>query len=166
MKKLLNWKPPGNEACYTVYFLPVISKNSCCKLHCQKVPIQNSLHEEGRALLTEPKVESGDVSKQKWDLSSLGNPRKALRGGISKSIFQRPCQFLAINAHKMAPKTGRRLQERARDALTKGLVWSRDRARCRPAYSLVGVRPYYTVCSLLVILKHSCSKLHCQKVST
>ena len=33
------------------------------------------------------------------------DPRKALRGGISKSIIQRPCQFLAINAHKMAPRT-------------------------------------------------------------
>jgi len=31
--------------------------------------------------------------------------RKALRGGISKSIIQRPCQFLATNAHKMAPTT-------------------------------------------------------------
>ena len=33
------------------------------------------------------------------------SPRKALRGGISKSILQRPDQFLAINAHKMAPRT-------------------------------------------------------------
>ena len=32
-------------------------------------------------------------------------PRKALRGGISKSILQRPCQFWAKNVHKMAPKT-------------------------------------------------------------
>ena len=32
-------------------------------------------------------------------------PRKALRGDISKSILQRPCHFLAINAHKMAPRT-------------------------------------------------------------
>ena len=26
-------------------------------------------------------------------------------GGISKSILLRPCHFLAINAHKMAPRT-------------------------------------------------------------
>ena len=32
-------------------------------------------------------------------------PLKALRGGITKSIRQRPCQFLAINAHEMAPRT-------------------------------------------------------------
>jgi len=32
-------------------------------------------------------------------------PRKALRGGISKSILQRPWRFLAINAPKMAPRT-------------------------------------------------------------
>jgi hypothetical protein len=45
-------------------------------------------------------------------------PPRALRGGISKSIFQRRCQYLAINAHKMAPRTGRWLQERGRDAPT------------------------------------------------
>ena len=50
-------------------------------------------------------------------------PRKALRGGISKSIIQRPCQFLAINAHKMAPRTSKGLQERAWDAPTKGHLW-------------------------------------------
>ena len=50
-------------------------------------------------------------------------PRKALRGGISKSILQRPCQFLAINAHKMAPTTTRWLQERPWNAPTKGLLW-------------------------------------------
>jgi len=45
-------------------------------------------------------------------------PPKALRGGISKSILQRPCQFLAINAHEMAPRTKRWLQERRRDTPT------------------------------------------------
>ena len=55
-------------------------------------------------------------------------PRKALRGGISKSIPQRPCHFLAINAHKMAPRTSKGLQERAWDAPTKGLLWIRLRA--------------------------------------
>ena len=45
-------------------------------------------------------------------------PPRALRGGISKSIFQRRCQYLAINAHEMAPRTGRWLQERGRDAPT------------------------------------------------
>ena len=46
------------------------------------------------------------------------SPRKALRGGISKSILKGPCQFLSINAHKMAPRTGRWLQERGRDTPT------------------------------------------------
>ena len=45
-------------------------------------------------------------------------PPKALRGGISKSILHRPCQFLAINAHEMAPRTKRWLQERRRDTPT------------------------------------------------
>jgi len=51
------------------------------------------------------------------------SPRKALRGGIPKSIFKRPCQFLAINAHTMAPRTTHWLQERHCDAATKGLAW-------------------------------------------
>ena len=39
--------------------------------------------------------------------------------GVSqKSIFNRPCQFLATNAHKMAPRTSKGLQERAWDAPT------------------------------------------------
>ena len=45
-------------------------------------------------------------------------PRKALRGGISKSFFQRPCHFLAMNAHKMAPRTNQWLQERTWNAPT------------------------------------------------
>ena len=47
-----------------------------------------------------------------------GGRARALRGGISKSIFQRRCQYLAINAHEMAPRMGRWLQERGRDAPT------------------------------------------------
>jgi hypothetical protein len=47
-----------------------------------------------------------------------GDPPKVLRGSISKSILQRPCQFLAINAHKMAPRTSKGLQERAWEAPT------------------------------------------------
>ena len=50
-------------------------------------------------------------------------PPRALRGGISKSFFERPCQFLTINAHKMAPRTSKRLKERAWDTPTKGLLW-------------------------------------------
>ena len=41
----------------------------------------------------------------------------------SKVIFGRYRQLLAINAHKMAPSTGRWLQERVWDAPTKGLQW-------------------------------------------
>ena len=48
----------------------------------------------------------------------LNIPPKVLRGGISKSILQRPCQFLAINSRKMAPRTSKGLQERAWDAPT------------------------------------------------
>ena len=39
--------------------------------------------------------------------------------GVSqKSIFKRPCRFLAMNTHKMAPRTSKGLQERAWDAPT------------------------------------------------
>ena len=54
-------------------------------------------------------------------------PRKALRGGISKSILQRSYRFLAINAKKMAPRTHQWLQDRTWDAPTKGLAWERLR---------------------------------------
>ena len=39
--------------------------------------------------------------------------------GVSqKSILNRACQVLAINAHEMAPRTRRWLQERGRDTPT------------------------------------------------
>ena len=50
-------------------------------------------------------------------------PRKALRGGMSKTFFKKCCQLLAINAHKMAPRTSQGLQERAWNTPTKGLEW-------------------------------------------
>ena len=51
--------------------------------------------------------------------ADTGHIHARLLVGVSqKSIFKRPCQFLAINAHKMAPITGRWLQERGRDAPT------------------------------------------------
>ena len=50
-------------------------------------------------------------------------PRKALRGGMSKSFFKRCCQLLVINTHKLAPRTSQGLQERAWDAPMKGLEW-------------------------------------------
>ena len=53
----------------------------------------------------------------------FAGPPEVLRGGISKSILQGPCQFLAINAHIMAPRTNQWLQERTWNAPTKGLLW-------------------------------------------
>ena len=38
-------------------------------------------------------------------LSHTNHPRPFV-GVSQKSIFNRPCQVLAINAHKMAPRTG------------------------------------------------------------
>ena len=52
------------------------------------------------------------------EAAMMGGPPRALHEGISKSIFQRRCQYLAINAHEMAPRTGQRLQERVWDTPT------------------------------------------------
>ena len=49
----------------------------------------------------------------------------------SKVIFGRFRQLLAINAHKMAPRTGKRLQERTWDTLTKGLLWIIGMPSCK-----------------------------------
>ena len=60
-----------------------------------------------RILLTCPSPHPYEPPYVHTVLPTVGpmDPREALRGGISKSILQRPCQFLAINAHKMAPRT-------------------------------------------------------------
>ena len=45
--------------------------------------------------------------------------------GVSqKSIFKRPCQVLAINANKMAPRPPQGLQDRPWNAPMKGLLWA------------------------------------------
>ena len=49
--------------------------------------------------------------------SAQSHPRPFV-GVSQQSIFKRPSQVLAINAHKMAPRTSKRLQERAWDAPT------------------------------------------------
>ena len=50
---------------------------------------------------------------------SEGNIHPRSFVGVSqKSIFKRPCQVLAINAHKMAPKPHQRLQNRTWDTPT------------------------------------------------
>ena len=46
-------------------------------------------------------------------------------GVFSKSMVEIFCQRLAINAHKMAPRTRQWLQERGSDTPTKGLPWFR-----------------------------------------
>jgi len=53
----------------------------------------------------------------RWTDCFLPHPRPFV-GVSQKSIFKRPCQVLAINAHKMALRTSKRLQERAWDATT------------------------------------------------
>ena len=52
-----------------------------------------------------------------------GDHAKPVVGVFKKSIYETPCQFLAIDAHEMAPRTTHWLQERRWDAPTKGLAW-------------------------------------------
>ena len=47
------------------------------------------------------------LSLNKMWLAIKHIPRRALRGGISKVNFHWVYQLLAINAHKMAPRTGK-----------------------------------------------------------
>ena len=62
--------------------------------------------------------------RARYPCCRTSHPR--LFGGVSqKSISNRPCQFLAINAHKVAPRPHQRLQDRTWDAPTKGLLWFR-----------------------------------------
>jgi hypothetical protein len=102
-----------------------------------------SLGSPQRALPTGTKVESGTSQRKSgtsvhlvnvgnccWVLfrpaiarrSRLFHPRPYV-GVSQKSISKRPCRFLAINPHKMAPRTSQGLQERAWDAPTQGLLW-------------------------------------------
>ena len=59
-------------------------------------------------------------------------PRKALRGVISKVDFYQVCQLGTTIHNKMAPRTGKRLQDRGRDTPTKGLLgFTRERYLCK-----------------------------------
>jgi len=61
---------------------------------------------------------SQPCESSRWRLSTQGPSIPQ-----SKVIFGRFRQLLAINAHKMALKTRKRLQERAWDTPTQGLLW-------------------------------------------
>jgi hypothetical protein len=61
---------------------------------------------------------SEEVGNDFFSIRRHAVPRKALGGGISKSIIQRPCQFLAMNAHQMAPRMTQWFQERHWNAPT------------------------------------------------
>ena len=58
-----------------------------------------------------------------------GSHARPFVGVSQKSIDKRTGQLLSINAHKMAPRTTRWLQERQGDAPTKGLAWCQEWAR-------------------------------------
>ena len=112
-------KLSGNEVYYTACSLLVIFQSSSSKLQWQAWwhnVVRGTLRHvpKERGTVADGTLQAGvDVTRCKARC-----PPKALRGGISKSILQRPCQFLTINAHEMAPRTKRWLQERRRDTPT------------------------------------------------
>ena len=72
-----------------------------------------------------PQLDNLSVSYKLVNLGAKSSPvlpkwrHQATQGppwGYLKVNFQRPCQFLAINAHKMAPRTNQWLQERTWNA--------------------------------------------------
>ena len=65
--------------------------------------------------------------------ASLACHARPFVGVFQKSIYKRTRQLLAINAHRMAPRTTRWLQERQGDAPTKGLAWLARHAPCHTA---------------------------------
>ena len=90
-------------------------------------------------------VRTAALSKRR----ALGEePRKALREGISKVNLQQGCQLTTTMPHKMAPRTRKRLQERGRDAPTKGLLWYLARAALhgKEAVRCVWVSALASVC--------------------
>ena len=78
-EKLFNLKTSSNEVYYTNSLILLIKMMLCSKLHCQIFRKLKSFSYKlrdpafirslslGRVLLTETKVERGDVSKQKWN---------------------------------------------------------------------------------------------------
>ena len=70
--------------------------------------------------------DSGLGFQVKLTPSSLGSgPRKALRGGIQKSILKKNPGNMG-DSRQMSTKTRKWLQERGLDTPTKGLLWTRE----------------------------------------
>ena len=76
---------------------------------------------------TQPPLEEPATWATTLEVSLKGDHARPFVGVSQKSIFQRHCHFLAINAYKMAPITTQWLQERPWNAPTKGLLWVCDR---------------------------------------
>ena len=115
---------PDNESDYTKA-LSLVARTNCVRLFwagkerkTDFLGLVPSLPALGWLIVFSPKVARLLPDSRTLHLRPASKPPKALCGGISKSIFQRRCQYLAINAHEMAPRTNKRLQERTRDTPT------------------------------------------------
>ena len=80
---------------------------------CSGVHQLHALHQDSASCLPLHHLHSEEGS----------NHARPFVGVFQKSIYNRTRQLLAINAHKMDPRTTRWLQERQGDAPTKGLAW-------------------------------------------
>ena len=109
----LNFRGARDSTCTTfgpeVYCVRQVDFDQRIVLHC----VDGGLWRPQKAGRAGPSPQAYPFTR--W--SSRVHPRPFV-GVSQKSIFKRPCRFLAMNTHKMAPRTSKGLQERAWDAPT------------------------------------------------
>ena len=89
-------------------------------------------HKRRSPLHSNPRVGQGTMHSSTGQNATFRRTRASQGGhatqgpswGYSKVNLLNICHFLAINTHKMAPRTTQWFQERPWDAPTKGLAWS------------------------------------------
>ena len=76
-------------------------------------------------MFQEEEVAAGPAKPSKEDLALRVRPppTQGPSWGYFKVNFHQGCQLLTKNQNKMAPRTGKRLQDRGRDIPRKGLLW-------------------------------------------
>ena len=108
--------------------------------------------ESGREIASETERQS--ASERENATQGPSNPQ-------SKVIFGRFRQLLVINAHEMAPRTRRWLQERGRDTPTKGLLWYLDAWRDHVFHAL-GSQSHLHPPNVTLRQPHSTHTVSCQ----
>ena len=106
---------PYMNTTYTLYPQPFTLHSTPCTLHPRRTSFDNSrFHDNCFPVLRRGSKEVTYLRLVDVCITHLqaeSNHARPFVGVSQKSIFKRPCQFLAINAHKMAPRTTQWLQE-------------------------------------------------------